>query len=49
MAPPSSLDNLHLLTAIAITTAINMMKSKNTEQKRPELLTTIALPTFAAL
>ena len=39
MVAPSSFDNLHLLMAIVMTTAINMMKSNETEQKRPLLLT----------
>ena len=46
---PSSLDSFHLLIAIKTTTAISIMKSKDTEQKRPELLTFAAAPRFIAL
>lgn len=49
MVAPSNLDILHLLTAIATTTAISIMKSKKTEQNSPELLTTIAVPRCTAL
>jgi len=47
--PPSSRDIFHLLMAIKITTAINIMKSKETEQKSPLLLTRTAVPRFIAL
>jgi len=46
---PRSLDNLHLLIAIATTTAISIKNSSKTEQNSPELLTTIAAPRFTAL
>lgn len=49
MLAPRSLDIFHLLTAMAITTAINIMKSKNTEQKRPLLLTITGVPRCIAL
>lgn len=38
-----------MLTAIVTTTAINIMKSKKTEQKSPELLTVTAAPRSIAL
>ena len=49
MMAPSNLDIFHLLIAIVMTTAINIMKSRATEQKSPELLTCTASPTFIAL
>ena len=49
MMAPSNLDIFHLLIAIVMTTAISIMKSKATEQKSPELLTSTALPPCIAL
>ena len=46
---PSNLDIFHLLIAIVMTTAISIMKSKATEQKSPELLTSTGLPPYIAL